>query len=142
MMRLDFMQRQRAWEADRAREAEFVPSQELIEEEEEEHQGEYELPGMQVKGTKGEIGGEDEVEEFLRDEEGEIEALLEFMPPQGEGLDEEMEDETSLWSDDADYDALFEQVLSQQEQQQQPMCQGMDMQIHNEPQQGEEMDMS
>lgn len=156
MMRWDFMQRQRAWEAERAREAALAASDYLVEEEEEEEEEEYEhehehehddevvdggydeydLPvasgqmnGLQrssmANSATRSVSQEAEVEEFLREEGKELEALLEHLPPTGEayGDDDAMNqeegnefDETSLWSDDADYDALFEEVLSQQEQ--------------------------
>lgn len=152
MMRWDFMQRQRAWEAERAREAALAASDYLAEEEEEEeyeHEqedddevvdgggyDEYDLPvasgqmnGLQrssmANSATRSVSQEAEVEEYLREEGKELEALLEHLPPTGEayGDDDAMNqeegnefDETSLWSDDADYDALFEEVLSQQEQ--------------------------
>jgi hypothetical protein len=130
MMRWDFMRRQRAWEADREREAEEVASSIPDEEEEGEEEdagimrdaGEYDLP------TTGNVRGasmgwpalrDGEVEEFVRDEEGEIEALLEFMPRDnkgGGGKNNGEDDEMSLWSDDADYDALFSEVLEREGQ--------------------------
>ena len=100
MMRLDFMQSQRAWEAERA----ALAASQVLEEEEEEP---YDLP-MQSSMPEA------EVEEFLRDEGKELEALLEYMPD--DAMKEDDFDETSLWSDDADYDALFSEVLGQQEQ--------------------------
>lgn len=152
MMRWDFMQRQRAWEAERAREAALAASDYLAEEEEEEEEYEHEhehdeevvdggYDGYDLPVASGQMNGlqrsptansatrnvsqEAEVEEFLREEGKELEALLEHLPPTVEeyGDDDAMNqeegnefDETSLWSDDADYDALFEEVLSQQEQ--------------------------
>lgn len=105
MMRLDFMRRQRAWEAER----EALAASQVVEEEEAE-----DLP----MASSMPMGGEDEVEEFLRDEDKELEALLEYMPHADEAMngDDDDFDETSLWSDDADYDALFSEVLSQQQE--------------------------
>ena len=104
MMRLDFMQRQRAWEAERA----ALAASQVLEEEDEDEET-YDLP-MQSSMPEA------EVEEFLRDEGKELEALLEYMPD--DAMKEDDFDETSLWSDDADYDALFSEVLGQQEQEQ------------------------
>lgn len=148
MMRWDFMQRQRAWEAERAREAALAASDYLFEDEEEEEEVEvvgggydgYELPvasgqmsGLQrsamASSAMRNVSQEAEVEEFLREEGKELEALLEHLPMTRQEYDDNDDDddamnqeeanefdETSLWSDDADYDALFEEVLSQQEQ--------------------------
>lgn len=122
-MRLDFLSRQRAWEADRAREAEKAAWNEGILEEEEAYEDEeYDLPvtsqmGASAWGSSG-IGEEEEVEEFVRDEGRELEALLEIMPRDGDAMEEDAGgDETSLWSDDADYDELFEEMLLSQRNQ-------------------------
>ncbi|KAF2210042.1 hypothetical protein CERZMDRAFT_86366 [Cercospora zeae-maydis SCOH1-5] len=129
LMRLDFLSRQRAWEADRAREAKkamWVSDDVIIEDEEEGYADDeqYELPVTSQMGTAWRSSGireegEDEVEEFVRDEGRELEALLEFMPRDGDAdeMEEDGVDETSLWSDDADYDELFEEVLLGQGQQ-------------------------
>ncbi|KAM3420816.1 hypothetical protein BST61_g4060 [Cercospora zeina] len=133
LMRLDFLSRQRAWEADRAREAEkamWVSDDVILEEEEEagyavDGDDESELPVTSQMGTVWGSSGvgeeEEEVEEFVRDEGRELEALLEFMPRDvaGDVMQEDGGDETSLWSDDADYDELFEEVLLSEQQQQQ-----------------------
>ncbi|CAK1362572.1 hypothetical protein CB0940_05217 [Cercospora beticola] len=124
LMRLDFLSRQRAWEADRAREAEKAAWGEgILEEEEEAYEDEeYDLPvtsqmGASAWGSSG-IGEEDEVEEFVRDEGRELEALLEIMPRDDDAMEEDGGgDETSLWSDDADYDELFEEMLLSQQNQ-------------------------
>ncbi|PPJ60419.1 hypothetical protein CBER1_11483 [Cercospora berteroae] len=124
LMRLDFLSRQRAWEADRAREAEKAAWDEGILEEEEEgyEDEEYDLPvtsqmGASVWASSG-IGEEEEVEEFVRDEGRELEALLEIMPRDDDAMEEDGGgDETSLWSDDADYDELFEEMLLSQQNQ-------------------------
>lgn len=131
-MRADFLSRQRAWEAAQARNA--PPSSDTIFNDEEE---ESDLPN----GTPMDISSqapplpEEEVEEFLREEDQELEALLEFMPQEED--DEGMRDDgESLWSEgDVDYEALFEQVLSQGQQRGQQEAQ-------NGGDGGEEMDMS
>ncbi|KXT07046.1 hypothetical protein AC578_7177 [Pseudocercospora eumusae] len=111
-MRLDFMQRQRAWEAEREKEA--ASSQNLPEEEDED-----ELPGWDNVQPK------EEVEEFVRDEEAELEAMLENMPqPQDRGED------SGMWSDGADYDELFDEIMTSQ--------QGHPASVHVD----DEMDMS
>ncbi|KAI5359747.1 hypothetical protein Slin14017_G093080 [Septoria linicola] len=148
MMRLDYIQRQKAWEAERAREAAFVPSDFVEEEDDEQEVTTYDLPESSHMDLQQSSMPEAEVEEFLRDEGKELEALLEYLPSAGDDMmyeDEQDFDESSLWSDDADYDALFSEVLSQQEQQQQQggnaaeSSQAMlDMGSHGE----DEMDMS
>ncbi|KXT18302.1 hypothetical protein AC579_2883 [Pseudocercospora musae] len=112
-MRLDFMQRQRAWEAEREREA--ASSQNLPEEEDED-----DLPGWEDMHAL-----KDEVEGFVEDEEAELEAILENMPQhQDQGED------NGLWSDGADYDELFDEVMASQ--------QGQIVSVHVD----DEMDMS
>jgi hypothetical protein len=130
IMRLEFVRRRREYEDELARNA---PSPSAEEEE-------AELPGWgsQMDVSSQAIPEEEVVEEFVRDEEQEMRALLEYMP------DEEMRTQWSdgsenLWSDDADYDALFSEVLLSQEnvspsQQQQQQSGGGGG--------GEEMDMS
>lgn len=61
--------------------------------------------GMRLSGQ---VVDEEQVDEVAGWEERELEALLEFMP---EGHDEQQERDPSLWSDDADYDALFDEVM-------------------------------
>lgn len=135
-MRADFLSRQRAWEAAQAKNA---PSEEEVYLEEEE--GNEQLP-EDMEFSNSQAQPEDEVEHFLRDEDQELEALLEFMPADAE--DGMKDDGESLWSDDADYDELFEHMLSQQEQQQ-PQCQSLGAQSTGSggmEDGGEEMDMS
>lgn len=121
MMRLDYIQRQKAWEAERAREATFVPAESLEEEDYEQDVATFDLPATSQMDLQQSSMPEAEVEEFLRDEGKQLEALLEYLPSAGDDMMEEEQefDDSSLWSDDADYDALFSEVLSQQEQQQQ-----------------------
>ncbi|KAF7193537.1 hypothetical protein HII31_05112 [Pseudocercospora fuligena] len=95
-MRLDFMQRQRAWEAEREREANLVASSQK-----EEDEDEHELPSWDAP--------EDEVEEFVKDEQAELEAMLENMPQQ-----QDQGEDSGMWSDGADYDELFDEVMASQ----------------------------
>ena len=104
-MRLDFVQRQRAWEAEQARDAPQIPSGPV----EEEDEDVYELPSsssnaMQISSQQP----DDQVDAVLQREEEELEALLEFMPGQEGDTHSE-----HLWSDDDDYDALFSQFMEQ-----------------------------
>lgn len=106
-MRMDFMQRQRAWEAERRREADILSSQQGLDQVVEE-EDDLDLPGW-----SGDANEEVGVEEFLRDEQAELEQLLEYMP------DDKQQNagEDGMWSDDADYDELFEEVLASQKTQ-------------------------
>ncbi|EME84205.1 uncharacterized protein MYCFIDRAFT_210814 [Pseudocercospora fijiensis CIRAD86] len=100
-MRLDFMQRQRAWEAEQEKEANLVASSQK-----EEDESEFELPGWDdyVQAPA------DEVEEFVKDEEAELEAMLENVPQQDQG------EGSGMWSDGAtDYNELFDEVMASQQ---------------------------
>ncbi|KAI7551433.1 hypothetical protein KC331_g2556 [Hortaea werneckii] len=115
IMRLDFMQRQRAWEAEQAREAPLIPSDPPEPEEEEEE--EFELPtssnAMQISQTS-EPPREDEADEIAQQEEQELEALLEYMPGEHRGRNPTERNEMHhehLWSDDDEYDALFSELV-------------------------------
>ncbi|KAF2771233.1 hypothetical protein EJ03DRAFT_325681 [Teratosphaeria nubilosa] len=122
ILRLDYMQRQRAWEAQLAREAKvFAPEVDAIEDEEEE---EYGLPVANgASASAMEISSqpprhesqEDEVDEVRRREEEELQAMVEMM--EGEGMGGQKAEgqgegqEMNLWSDDDDYDELFSEVM-------------------------------
>ncbi|KAK4496550.1 hypothetical protein PRZ48_012530 [Zasmidium cellare] len=103
IMRLEFVRRRREYEDELARNA---PSPSAEEEE-------AELPGWGSMDVSSQVVPEEEVEEFVRDEEEEMRALLENFPDEEM---EEMEGNENLWSDDADYDALFSEVLRSEEQ--------------------------
>ncbi|KAH9810112.1 hypothetical protein Tdes44962_MAKER01085 [Teratosphaeria destructans] len=122
IMRLDYMQRQRAWEAQLAREAKvYAPEVEAIGEDEEE----YDLPvasggpasGMEISSQPlpPRMSQADEADEVRRREEEELEAMVEMMEGQGtaerQRKDDETGRETNLWSDDDDYDELFSEVM-------------------------------
>ncbi|KAK4951451.1 hypothetical protein LTR10_010426 [Elasticomyces elasticus] len=124
IMRLDFVQRQRAWEAEQARAApRLLPPNEPIEEEEDEDEEFYDLPssgssGMQFSqqmGSQQLPDARDEADAVLAREQEEIEALVRDMEAQ-EGSEEKGVDANSSqnpWSDDLleeDYDALFSEV--------------------------------
>lgn len=137
IMRLDFVQRQKQWEAQLAREAPLMPSDPPEDEEEGE---EYDLPSssnaMQVSAPSTQQPTLDyEVDEVEQREREELEALLSYMP-----ADEHYErDEQSehLYSDDDDYDALFSEIIAQDA--------GWDDQTQQQPAEqddGEEMDTS
>ncbi|KAK5715420.1 hypothetical protein LTR15_010064 [Elasticomyces elasticus] len=123
IMRLDFVQRQRAWEAEQAREApRFLPPNEPIEEEEDEDEGLYDLPssgssGMQFSqqmGSQQLPDVRDEADAVLAREQEEIEALVRDMQAEGnEQKGVEPNSSQNPWSDDLleeDYDALFSEV--------------------------------
>lgn len=117
MMRLDFMQRQRQWEAEQAREAPPLPN-ETVEEDEDM----YELPSassaMHTSAPPSQQPmPDDELDEVLQREDQEIEALLAHYMP---GDENETKHTTSnearsdhMWSDDDDYDALFSEYTDQ-----------------------------
>ncbi|KAK5715728.1 hypothetical protein LTR17_016716 [Elasticomyces elasticus] len=124
IMRLDFVQRQRAWEAEQAREApRLLPPNEPIEEEEEE-EGLYDLPSSESCGmqfSQQQMGSQqlsedarDEADAVLAREQEEIEALVRDMEAEGneqKGVD--ANSSQNPWSDDLleeDYDALFSEV--------------------------------
>ncbi|KAK1057171.1 hypothetical protein LTR12_014841 [Friedmanniomyces endolithicus] len=122
IMRLDFMQRQRAWEAEQARDAPYSSSEPI--EEEEEGEGEdaawYDLPSSSSSvlmrtsqpASQPQSMPEEEEEELdavLRREQEEMEALLSYMPmdePQASSMDVTNNAQSfgNLWSDDDYYD--------------------------------------
>jgi hypothetical protein len=146
---MDWMQRQRAWEEAQARSAASqVLEEPAFEEEDEMDEGEYHIPDtmdlpsfssggfssqMQMSSQRPPVStappplnDEEEIDRLLRDEDEELEMLLSYMPSNGAGIDtgetrrrHEGEDNDSLWSDDADYDALFSEVILNQEAQMQ-----------------------
>jgi hypothetical protein len=80
-------------------------------------------PGSSASRLEPQRNEEDEIDRLLRDEDDELEMLLSYMPTEegedrsGQGAQQQGEDGDSLWSDDADYDALFSEVLLSQEAQ-------------------------
>ncbi|WPG98271.1 pentatricopeptide repeat-containing protein, chloroplastic [Acrodontium crateriforme] len=123
MMRLDFVRQQRQWEAERARDAPWMAAYGPDEDENEEDlptsSGAMQLSRLNSQTPLAEE--EEEVEEVVQMEDQELEALLSFMPANG---DEEMNDQElrsdHVWSDDDDYDDLFSEFMDQ----------GNDEQVH------------
>ena len=119
MQRLEFYRLQRAWEAQQAQAAPTGLWDAAAEEEAEE---DAELPQSSWAGSAMQVSQqpEDEVDEVLAREDEEVAALLEFMPD-GEQMDRREADESSehVWSDDEDYDALFSELMAQEQTQQQ-----------------------
>lgn len=115
-MRLDFMQRQRQWEAEQAREAPSLSS-DPIEEEEEEGS---ELPSssgntvqMSAPPSQQPLPDE-EVDEVVQRESEELEALLSYMST--EATEDEIHNERLAdhpWSDDDNYDTLFSEFVDE-----------------------------
>ena len=160
-MRLDFVQRQKAWEAQLAREAPVITSEPAEDENEEEDDL---LPtfsssgnAMQISSapsTQQQVQPEDEVDAILQREDEELAALIGSLPAEGEdhGIDAREEDrlqQQNLWSDDEEYDALFSEIL---EMEQNAIAGGLQqaaglpiagqMQEQEQEQDGEAMDIS
>lgn len=115
-MRLDFVQKQKAWEAERARDAPSLPF-EMVEEEEDgiflptSNSG---INGLQIPAPANQQTLlDDEIDDLIRREVEEVQALLAYIPSTE---DEERNDARTdhLWSDDDDYDALFSEMLEQE----------------------------
>lgn len=114
MMRLDFVRQQRQWEAEQARDAPWMSAYGPEEDENEEDLS-TSSSAMQFSQFGSQMPlAEEEVEEVVQMEDQELEALLSFMPVNG---DEEMNDHEPhsdhAWSDDDDYDALFSEFMDQ-----------------------------
>lgn len=137
-MRLDFMRRQKQWEAEQARDAPFLPSDPS---EPDEDDAEYDLSSssgnaMQLSQPSTQMPVlEEEADEMAQMEDRELEALLELMPVDGgDGKQSQ-----NLWSDDDDYEELFSEFMEQE----QGHATGEGQQHEEEPaQEGEAMDMS
>lgn len=124
IMRLDFMQRQKAWEAEQARYAPFIPSEPSEDDADDANDAEYDLPtsssnAMQLSQPATQLPQmvEEEVDEVAQMEDRELEALLEYMPTvedvvQDQGQGQEAPSQ-NLWSDDDDYEELFEEFMEQ-----------------------------
>jgi hypothetical protein len=119
MMRLDFYQRQRQWEAEQALSAPALPFDGP--EAEDEEVGELPASSSSWAGSAMQISApstqvqqprlEDEVDDVLAREDEELAALLEFMP---DDVREEDGRSEHLWSDDEDYDALFSELMEKE----------------------------
>jgi hypothetical protein len=127
-MRLDFVQRQKKWEAEQARAAPMLPSDGPEEEEEEDFShmifsGNAAQPSM--PSTQQWQATPEEADEIAQMEDEELEALLSFLPGeesalaqqqsyhqpvQTQGGDEQMPEH--FGSDDDDYDSLFSDFIN------------------------------
>lgn len=132
IMRLDFVQRQKKWEAEQARSAPLLPSDAP---EEEEEDLDFSLPlssndAMQISAPSSQWHATpEEADEVARRESEELEALLSMLPGEEAGLlqhqaqqpqsyephqshqvDEQMSEH--FGSDDDDYDALFTDFIN------------------------------
>jgi hypothetical protein len=127
-MRLDFVQRQKKWEAEQARAAPMLPS-DGPEEEEEEDFSQMIFSGSAAQSsmpsTQQWQATPEEADEIAQMEDEELEALLSFLPgeesalpqPQGyyqpvqmQGRDEQISEH--FGSDDDDYDSLFSDFIN------------------------------
>lgn len=111
MMRLDFLQRQRQWEAEQARSAPTITADD--DDEAMEYGGvEEELPSLSQSKVSSQrrMGPEERAEEALRLENQELDALISLMPGQEEGQGQTQGD-GNLWSDDDEYDGVFQELL-------------------------------
>lgn len=125
-MRLDFVQRQKKWEAEQARAAPMLPSDGPEEEEEEDLSQmifsgsamQSSMPSTQWQATP------EEADQIAQMEDEELEALLSFLPGEESALpqqhdhqhvqtqqaDEQMSEH--FGSDDDDYDSLFSDFIN------------------------------
>jgi hypothetical protein len=127
-MRLDFVQRQKKWEAEQARAAPSLPS-DGPEEEEEEDFSQMIFSGnaaqSSMPSTQQWQATPEEADEIAQMEDEELEALLSFwpgeesalpqqqgyhQPVQTQGRDEQMSEH--FGSDDDDYDSLFSDFIN------------------------------
>lgn len=138
-MRLDFVQRQKQWEAQLAREAPLLLTDSFEDEDDEQDHAWSKLPSssnaMQISEPSTQQPQlEDEAEEIARREREEMEALLAYMP-QAMEADQQSE---HMYSDDDDYDVLFSELM---EQDNGPQCVASHTGVQPQSQ-GEAMDMS
>ena len=125
-MRLDFVQRQKQWEAEQARSAPLLPS-DAPEEEDEDDFSQMMSSGnaMQTSpySTQWQATPE-EAEEIAQMEDRELEALLDFLPGEESTLPQQHDEQSyqmaqesepmsdHFGSDDDDYDALFSDFIN------------------------------
>jgi hypothetical protein len=133
-MRLDFVQRQKKWEAEQARMAHSLPL-DAPEEEEDEldvEGGNWGLPGssgnaMQMSSSQWDAAPE-EADEVARRESEELEELLSLLPGDASGPHQQYQQhqhrqqkypqaprqDDHFGSDDDDYDALFSDFINEE----------------------------
>ena len=136
-MRLDFVQRQKQWEAEQARSAPQIPSDPPEEDEE------YDLPSssgmMQLSSQPN--APDDQADEVAQREQEELDALVSLMEDDADGANKLPQNDDlqsqHIWSDDDDYDALFSQFVEQD-----PDAAQHAEQAHDPPSSGDAMDMS
>lgn len=133
-MRLDFMRERKKWEAELARDASYLDSDAIEDEDEED----YALPtssagnAMQISGpgaSQQQQMPEEELDEVLMREQEDMNALLSFMPDdEGQSAEQrashQEEAPDHFWSDDDDYDALFSQIVANE-----PQSSGQDVEM-------------
>lgn len=157
-MRLEYVRRQKEWEAELASQAPLMSFDPVEAEDEDDFlqmqmEGWAELPASSADAMQISASGtqqpwvEEEVDEVLLREDQELEALLSYMPAGTDAVAQadEREDQRSehLWSDDDDYDTLFSEYMEQDAMaSQQGQAQGQEALLRVASQNGEAMDMS
>lgn len=128
-MRLDFVQRQKKWEAEQARVAHSLPFDAMEEEELDDQEGSFGVPGssgnaMQMSSSQWDATPE-EADEVARRENEELEELLSLLPGDASGLQHQypqqeqhqaqqaQRQDEHFGSDDDDYDALFSDFINE-----------------------------
>lgn len=124
-MRLDFVQRQKQWEAEQARSAPLLPSDVPEEDEDDFSQMISSGNAMQTStySTQWQATPE-EADEIAQMEDQELEALLCFLPGEENALPQQYDEQSNemvqesepmsdhFGSDDDDYDALFSDLIN------------------------------
>ena len=128
-MRLDFVQRQKKWEAEQARVAHSLPLDAPAEEELDDQDGSFGFPGP--SGDAMQMSSQwdatpEEADEVARRESEELEELLSLLPGDANGLQQQQQEQEQyqahqtqrqdehFGSDDDDYDALFSDFINEE----------------------------
>lgn len=158
VLRAEYLRQRRKWEGEMAFQA-------PMDEDEEETDGSKDVTGwddlpmssaqsgmlMSAPGTQRNLVDDDQVEEVAGWEDGELDALLEFMPGYSETNTTGPEDtrtqnvaQEHFGSDDEDFEALFSELMEQDamSQEQPPQQDVPEGQVPPVTSQGEAMDMS
>lgn len=129
IMRLDFVQRQKKWEAEQARVAHSLPLDAPEEEELDDQDGSFGFPGP--SGDAMQMSSQwdatpEEADEVARRESEELEELLSLLPGDANGLQQQQQEQEQyqahqtqrqdehFGSDDDDYDALFSDFINEE----------------------------
>ena len=126
IMRQDFVQRQKKWEAEQARVAHSLPLDAPEEEEIDGQDGSFGFPGS--SGDAMQMSSQwdatpEEADEVARRESEELEELLSLLPGDANGLQQQQEQyqahqtqrqDEHFGSDDDDYDALFSDFINEE----------------------------